>query len=157
MTPSPFTIRAARAGDRDFVLGLVPRLRAFGSVARLSPEALDAGEQRAIERYFEDPPEISCLIVAESGDGTLLGAAYAERAVDYFTQEHHGHLGILAVTDEAQGRGVGRALIEAVEVWAREQGFGFVTLNVFTGNTGAIAAYERAGYRAEAVRYVKEL
>ena len=87
----------------------------------------------------------------------MLGMAYAEPAVDYFTQERHGHLGIIAVAEAAEGRGVGRELLATVERWAAEQGFRFVTLNVFATNARAIDVYGRAGYRPDTVRYLKEL
>jgi len=152
-----FIVRPAVANDRAPVLALVPRLHAFGPAELHPPEVLDAGEGRTLERYFDSPAEHSCLFVAESDEGAVLGAAYAEQAEDYFTLEAHGHLGILMVAAEAEGRGIGRALLESVEHWALAQGYRFVTLNVFTTNTRARSVYERAGYRADTVRYVKEL
>lgn len=153
----PFVIRPARAGDRAAVLALVPRLRAFGPPPLRPPESLDAGELRTLGGFFESPPDGAALWVAEGPDGALLGAAYAERAVDYFTEESHGHLGILMVAAEAEGQGVGRALVAAVERWAAEQGDRFLTLNVFATNARAASVYERAGYRPDTVRYVREL
>jgi GNAT superfamily N-acetyltransferase len=154
----PFNVRPAVASDRAEVLALVPRLRAFGAPPPLhSPEELDAGEARTLERYFDAPSEHARLFVAAGADGAVLGAAYAERAIDYFTLEAHGHLGILAVAAEAEGRGIGRALLESVEQWSRARGYRFVTLNVFTSNVRALSVYERAGYRADTVRYVKAL
>jgi GNAT superfamily N-acetyltransferase len=38
------------------------------------------------------------------------------------------------VTREAEGRGVGAALMRAAEAWARSRGHGKLTLNVFDGN-----------------------
>ena len=95
--------------------------------------------------------------VAEDSRGSVLGAAYAERAIDYFTEEAHAHLGILAVALEAEGRGVGRALMATMEQWAIDEGYRFVTLNVFAGNDRAAAIYERAGYRTDATKLIKEL
>jgi GNAT superfamily N-acetyltransferase len=152
-----FTVRPGDAGDRAAVLALVPRLRAFGPSTLRPPEALDAAERRTLDRFFDAPPAGTRLWVAAGADGAVLGAAYAEPAADYFTREPHGHLGILAVAAGAEGRGVGSALIAAVERWAAEQGYRFVTLNVFATNARATALYERAGYRPDTVRYVKEL
>ena len=153
----PFTVRASTSADRPHVLALVPRLRAFGPPPLRSPEALDAGELRTLNRFFDEHPDGTALWVAEDARGTIVGAAYAERAIDYFTQEPHAHLGILAVAAEAEGRGVGRALMETMEQSAADQGYRFVTLNVFAGNDRAAAIYARAGYRPDATKLVKEL
>lgn len=153
----PFVIRPANAGDRAHVLALVPRLRAFGPPALRPAEALDAGEERTLNRFFDAPPAVAGLWVAQGAHSKLFGVAYAEQAIDYFTQEAHGHLSILAVAAEAEGRGIGRALLATVEHWAAEQGYRFVTLNVFATNERAAAVYARAGYRPDTVRYVKEL
>lgn len=152
-----FVIRPARIGDRALVLALVPRLRAFGPSALRPAEALDAGEERTLNRFFDSPPAGAALWVAEGPRSNLLGVAYAERAIDYFTQEAHGHLSILAVAAEAEGRGIGRVLLTTVERWSEEQGYRFVTLNVFATNERATAVYTRAGYRPDTVRYVKVL
>ncbi|HEU4557952.1 MAG TPA: GNAT family N-acetyltransferase [Longimicrobium sp.] len=149
-------IRPATSADREALLALVPRLRAFGPPPLRSPDALDAGEERTIDRFFTAPPDGARLWVAEGADGAVLGMAYAEETTDYFTQERHGHLGIIAVAAEAEGRGVGRELLATVERWAAAEGFRFVTLNVFATNSRAIAVYERAGYRPDTVRYLKD-
>ena len=152
-----FTIRPAASRDAAAVLALVPRLRAFEPPSTFRPPAaLDAGEQRTLQRFFDGNPAGAYLWVAEDEDN-VVGMAYAERATDYFTQETHGHLGILAVAENAEGRGVGKALLATVEQWSRDAGFRFLSLNVFADNARAIAVYEKAGYRADFVRYVKPL
>jgi GNAT superfamily N-acetyltransferase len=148
-------VRPATQADKAFALGLVPKLRAFGPSALRPLEALDAGETRVLGRAFDALPAGAVLLIAEDPGGSALGLAYAETAVDYFTQEEHGHLGILAVAEEAEGRGVGRALLAAVEGWSADQGHRFLTLNVFQGNTRARAVYERNGYEPDFIRYVK--
>jgi ribosomal protein S18 acetylase RimI-like enzyme len=161
-TRHPFSIRPATSHDAAAVLALVPRLRAFqpssteSSSQLRSPKALDAGEQRTLQRFFGGNPAGARLWVAED-EGTVVGMAYAQRATDYFTEEAHGHLGILAVAAEAEGQGIGRALLETVEHWSRDCGFRFLSLNVFADNARAIDVYEKAGYRADFVRFVKPL
>ena len=48
-----------------------------------------------------------------------------------------------------RGIGVGRALLEAVEVWAREVGVEKIILRVFDTNARARALYEKMGYFSE--------
>jgi GNAT superfamily N-acetyltransferase len=150
-------VRAAAGADRDFILGVVPRLRAFGPPPLRPASALDRAERRALERALADPAPDAALLVAELGDAGTVGVAYAQTAVDYFTGEQHGHLAIIAVAEGGEGHGVGRALLAAVEAWSTARGHRFLTLNVFAGNARARAVYERAGYAPDTIRYVKEL
>ena len=64
---------------------------------------------------------------------------------------------MIAVTETAEGRGVGALLLQAAEAWTRTQGYSTLTLNVFDGNARARRVYERAGFRVEALKYVKVL
>lgn len=52
----------------------------------------------------------------------------------------------LAVLPQWRGRGVGRALMQAVEAEARARGACKVTLEVLSGNHGAKALYAAVGY-----------
>jgi ribosomal protein S18 acetylase RimI-like enzyme len=64
---------------------------------------------------------------------------------------------MLAVAPEAEGRGVGRALMARAEEWARDNRLPHLTLNVFATNGRARALYERLGYRPDTVKYLKPL
>jgi GNAT superfamily N-acetyltransferase len=150
-------VRPAVDADREFIIGVVPRLRAFGTPPLRPPEALDAAERRALEQALASPREDATLLVAELEDAGRAGVAFAQSAVDYFTRETHAHLDIIAVVESGEGRGVGRALIEAVERWAMGRGYRFMDLNVFAGNARARAVYERCGYAPDVLRYYKEL
>jgi GNAT superfamily N-acetyltransferase len=150
-------IRAAVPGDRPFVLAAAQRLASFGPPPWRSAEEVVEGERRALRAFFAAPPGGASLLVAESDEREGLGFVYLERLQDYFTLEAHGHVGILAVTDGAAGKGVGGALMRAAEAWAREQGYRKLTLNVFEGNRTARAVYDHLGYTPETLRYVKVL
>jgi GNAT superfamily N-acetyltransferase len=150
-------VRVATSADHDFIVGMVPRLRAFGPPPLRPVEALDRAERDALERMLAAPSPDALLLVAElEGEGPS-GVSYAESVTDYFTRERHGHLAILAVAEGGEGKGVGRALLKATEAWATELGYRLLTLNVFAGNGRARAVYERAGYAPDTIRYVKEL
>jgi RimJ/RimL family protein N-acetyltransferase len=148
-------VRDASAGDRAFVLETAKRLAAFDPPAWRTREEIWEGEARTLRQWFETP-DIGTLLVAVAND-TPVGFIFLERSRDYFTQEEHGHVGILAVAAEAEGTGAGRALLEAGEAWARDYGYERITLNVFEGNARARAVYERLGYAPETIRYSKTL
>ena len=150
------TIRPAVPADRAFVVGLAERLANFDPAPWRTRSELVAGDRRALEGWFDAPGEGEAMLIAEI-DGMPSGCAYLLGAIDYFTGDSHGHLSVLAVSDEAEGRGVGSALLDACESWARARGSDRLTLHAMVANTRARHLYERRGYVGELIRYVKLL
>jgi ribosomal protein S18 acetylase RimI-like enzyme len=67
------------------------------------------------------------------------------------------YVSMLAVTTEAEGSGVGKALLAAADDWARQRGYRHLALDTFGDNTHARAVYQRLGYQEESVRMVRLL
>ena len=65
----------------------------------------------------------------------------------------------LAVDEDYQRRGIGRALIQAVERWGREQGINKVRLNSGALRKEAHAFYRAIGFDSEKeqIRFMKEI
>ena len=61
-------------------------------------------------------------------------------------ERSHGFLAELFLMPQARGKGLGRALIEGCEAWARGRGHKLLTVGVLSHNRSAIRAYEGAGY-----------
>jgi GNAT superfamily N-acetyltransferase len=156
------TIREGTAADRDFVTSTARRLAAFGPPPWRSELEVVAREVRCLDDFFDGRLKGPAVLIAqdEAGaetGGVPVGFAFLEPAVDYFTGDRHGHLGMIAVTEAAEGRGAGAALMRAAEAWARACGYPKLTLNAFEGNHRARQVYERFGYSVETIRYVKIL
>ena len=85
------------------------------------------------------------FVVAVDGDGRVLGwakvGAYSDRCVYEGVGEHGVY-----VARSAQGRGVGRLLLEAVAAEAERTGFYKLTSRVFTTNAASLAAHRAAGF-----------
>jgi len=150
-------IRQATAEDLPFILEITKRLSAFGPPPWRDAADVVEGEARTLRDFFEAPDPSSTLLIAQTDSGNALGFALLEEARDYFTHEWHGHLGILAVAQEAEGTGAGAALIRAAEAWARRRRYPTLTLNVFDGNRHAREVYEHFGFRPDTIRYLKKL
>lgn len=71
-----------------------------------------------------------------------MGLAYSKRHIR--PDEHY--ISLIAVDPEVQRRGVGQALLAAVEQEARDHRAAAILLHTASTNTRARAAYERAGY-----------
>jgi GNAT superfamily N-acetyltransferase len=158
-------IRSARPSDRQFVLDLADRLVSFDVPPwRPKPELID-GDRRALEEWFnarlrqsagKAGSEGEAMFIAEL-DGRPAGCAYLVTLVDYFNQRPHAHLSVLAVTKDAEGRGVGSALLDQSVAWAKERGSDRLTLSALVTNSRARALYERKGFGGEYIRYVLPL
>ena len=159
-------IRTATAADRDFVLAMADRLVSFDVPAFRKKDELAEGDRRALAAWFDrlrdDGLEArsaeadEAMFVAEI-DGRPAGCAYLVTLVDYFNQRPHAHLSVLAVAAEAEGKGVGSALLDRSQEWARERGSDRLTLSALVTNSRARALYERRGFSGEYIRYVLPL
>jgi ribosomal protein S18 acetylase RimI-like enzyme len=145
------TIRPARPGDRAFLSDLADRLADFDHPPSWRPAAqIAAGDRRDLLAALDTPPPDSSLMVAEV-EGVPAGCLHVLTRTDFFTLKPHGHISVIAVTKEAEGRGVGKALMAHAEQWARSLGYGHLTLTVFPANTRALALYKRHGYEVDMI------
>ena len=78
--------------------------------------------------------------------GMLVGAVSCERD-PRLKVRHIGHVTAMMVRDGQQGRGIGRALLDACIAGARAAGIERLTINVTTTNLRALSLYERVGFR----------
>jgi GNAT superfamily N-acetyltransferase len=147
-------IRPAGPDDQAFIVETCRRFADFDGPPFRTPEEIVEGEVRTLRLFFAGGAPQSTLLIAEL-DGKAAGFAYLEELVDYFTQARHGHVGMLAVTERSEGRGVGRALLAAAERWTRGRGFRSRALSVCDGNARARRLYERGGGQPDAVRSSK--
>jgi len=153
----PFTIRPARAGDREWILALAPRLHAFGPPPWRPRDAMDQAVVASIDEGLTSPQPDQTVLVAEGARHELLGFIHLHAATDFHTGERHGHVSDVVVASAAESRGVGAALMAAAEDWGRSRGFRLLSLHVFDTNRRARALYERLGYRLDIVKMIKTL
>jgi GNAT superfamily N-acetyltransferase len=151
------SVRPARPEDAEFILALVPQLLAFGPPSWRDIEQMLETDTLTIVRSLRGESDRATVFVAEDHTGKLLGFIHLCGETDYYTRAECGHIADIVVAPEARGCGVGEAFLAAGEAWARDRGYSLLTLNVFLENRHARALYERTGFNAETVRYVKGL
>lgn len=148
-------IRPFRAEDRPFLARVAHRIRPDQTASPREPAALD--------RFFSDLEngriltEPGAEVFVATLEGQACGVVAVHPDVDYFTGHPRAYVDILVVAAEAEGKGVGHALMAYVEGWARNHSCREVVLDVFAENRGAIAFYERQGYRPDHIRMAKPL
>jgi GNAT superfamily N-acetyltransferase len=148
-------IRDAQPEDRDFVLALLPELHSNGSPPWRSAHQMRATDERVVGDALQGRSPGAVVLIALAGPQRV-GFIHLCEEEDYYSGVC-GHIGDLVVVPQARGQGVGTALIEAAEQWARTRGYRMLTLNVFVGNKQAQLLYETLGFHAETVRHTKNL
>src|SRR3546814_1909420 len=110
MNNMPLLIRLAEDDD-DFVLALVPRFMDFSLPPWRRRHECIEGIRRDLLRHLEDQPANSYLFVAEDADGERVGFIHLQRTEDFFSGRSNCHISDLAVAQQHESRGVGRALL----------------------------------------------
>ena len=148
-------VRPYVPADRDFVLSLASRF-VIGIPLWRDPQKMTVTAQGWITGSIEQHERKTMFFVAEYEQGEQLGFATVSHST-HFTGESQAYIGELATSEAAERRGVGKALAEACEQWAREQGYRILSLATGAANTQALGFYRHMGYRDEDVTLVKLL
>ena len=98
-----------------------------------------------------------CVFVAEI-DGVVAGYIHVEK-YDVLYFETMANLLGLAVKDEFQKMGIGKALVLASEDWAKSYGIKLMRVNSGMSRSGAHEFYRHLGYDSEKqqIRFMKKL
>ena len=116
-------------------------------VAALAAELGYPSTRAQIESRFrgiQDNRDSQVLVAADSG-GQVLGWLHIF-GLHLIESEGAAEVGGLVVDSRARARGIGRALMEAAEAWARERGYTRLTLRSNTIRTEAHRFYQDLGY-----------
>ena len=143
-------IRIANTGD---IPGILELLRQVGSVHHdIRPDIFRAGALKydgpALQAILAD--ETKPIFVAVDG-GAVLGYCFCVRK-DYRgsgvqTDRVELYIDDLCVEETRRGGGIATALYRHATACAKGLGCAFVSLNVWCGNDGAMAFYEKMGLR----------
>ncbi len=134
-------IRPLTPPDVPALLELIDALADYEHLAR--PDA--GARERLSQDAFADPPRFRALLAELAGRAV----AYAVYFFTYSTFLARPTLYVedVFVRSEARGRGVGRALLEALAREAVRHGCGRMEWQVLSWNEPAIGFYERLGAR----------
>ncbi len=133
--------------DYEFVFSLAPRLAIGKQPWRDITLWLKTVEEWLTESINQHNQK-TMVFIAEDEHGERLGFATVSHST-HFTGQRQAYIGELATIESVEGRGVGSALVEACEQWARDQGYTLLTLTTGAGNTRALRFYHHLGYRNE--------
>jgi GNAT superfamily N-acetyltransferase len=141
--------------DRAFVLSLAPRL-AIGMQPWRDLQFWLTTVEGWLTKSINQHNQKTMVLIAEDEQAERLGFATVSHST-HFTGQRQAFIGELATSETAEGRGVGTALVEACEQWAREQGYTILTLSTGAANARAVNFYHHLGFHDEDITLTKLL
>ena len=157
---SSLQIRPATADDESILRRLAQRLAETGIPSWRDPAKMLAFHERSVEQIVRSAAQRhhhELVLVAEAAVEGVLGFVHLLGDRSGLTGEPQGYVSALAVAAEAEGQGVGKALLAAAEAWARKRGFQVLTLDTFGANIRAREFYAWLGFQEETLKMVKVL
>jgi ribosomal-protein-alanine N-acetyltransferase len=128
------SIRLATSHDLDEIIRL----------ASATPEA--AHWPRDLYERFLSPYDPTTQIFIAENNGTIAGFAAVQSIIEVCELES------ITVDSPFRRSGIGNELLASVIEWARKHTASRVQLEVRSGNTAAIALYERSGFSCDGLR-----
>jgi len=117
-----------------------------GEIAQLTTQlGYDLTEGDAAARLSRILPRDDQRFLVADFDGRAVGWAHIV-LVEYVDAEAFALIGGLVVDKVHRGSGIGRALMNGAENWARERGVSMVRLSSTVARTAAHQFYENLGY-----------
>jgi len=146
----PITVRPATTNDIPALMALLVQVNMVHHNGR--PDLFKGPTTKYTEAEL-------AAILADPTTPVFVGVDGADRVLGhgFCVMQHSGgrlmedhdtlYIDDICVDEAAQGRGVGRALYDAILAFARQEGCYNVTLNVWSCNPGAMRFYEKLGLK----------
>ena len=149
MSQSISPVRVVRADYANPVhaAAVVMLLNAYASDPMGGGEPLsEFAKANLVPSLASRPQAFSVLAFAGDDDGTPVGLVNCIEGFSTFACKPLVNVHDVAVLAGYRGQRIGERMLELVETLARERGACKLTLEVLSGNAGAMRLYQRAGF-----------
>jgi ribosomal protein S18 acetylase RimI-like enzyme len=110
-----------------------------------------------VDRYLSNETPLWFVTVAQGEMAVKIACLWMGMAIDQITGIRHPNIFLVYVDPGYRRQGVGAALMQEAEVWAKSQGYTQISLQVFTTNQAAIDMYDSLGYEARSLSMFRQL
>jgi len=140
-------IRIATKDDLETLLDLEQRLIAHERPLDPSLKQTEKINYYDLEQIIE--ANDSDVFVAEIED-SIVGSGFGrvDQNASKFTEAQSGYIGFIFVKKEFRRQGIAEKILASLFEWFKARDVTEVLLKVYDGNSGAIKAYEKLGFRS---------
>jgi GNAT superfamily N-acetyltransferase len=110
-----------------------------------------------VDRYLSDETPLWFVTVEQEQIAVKIACLWLGMAIDQITGIRHPNIFLVYVEPGHRRQGVGVALMQKAQLWAKIQGYTQISLQVFTTNQAAIDMYDRLGYEARSISMFRDL
>jgi ribosomal protein S18 acetylase RimI-like enzyme len=111
-----------------------------------------------VDRHFSEQSQLWWLVPVQSLPVGLpgiqrtepVGCLWQGEAVDQRSGLKQAYVFLLYVAPEHRHQGLGTALMQQAQTWAKQQGYSQIGLQVFESNAAALRLYDKLGYVSQA-------
>jgi ribosomal protein S18 acetylase RimI-like enzyme len=152
MLPPGYGLREGSGLDRAKLLKFMQL-----TYQELFPEQQDFSHlAETVESYFSSKTPLWWVEPKEDRPSPV-ACLWLGNAIDQVTGDRHAHIFLLYVLPEYRRRGIGKALVDSAENWARARGDRQMGLQVFQTNQPALNLYRQLGYQTQSLWMLKPL
>jgi ribosomal protein S18 acetylase RimI-like enzyme len=113
--------------------------------------------QSTVDRYFSANTPLWFVTIPTEDRTKKIACLWLGIAIDQATGIRHPNIFLVYVEPTYRRQGIGCALMEHAQSWAKVQGYTHIGLQVFTANQPAIDLYQKLGYQPRAISMLREL
>ncbi|HEY9697699.1 MAG TPA: GNAT family N-acetyltransferase [Trichocoleus sp.] len=157
-----YTLRVGSGLDRALLVKLMQR-----TYQELFPNQGFAHLSQTVDQYLsketplwwveEDRETHSQENAAFPATPSPIACLWIGTAIDQIQGERNTYIFLLYVSPAHRRQGIGFALMQLVEDWAKARGDQQIGLQVFQQNQPALNLYEKLGYKSQSIWMVKQL
>lgn len=113
--------------------------------------------QSTVERYYNSQTPL-WFVTAPAPQGAVeIACLWMGLAIDQVSGVRHPNIFLIYVAPTYRRQGIGRALLQHAQTWAKAQGYTQIGLQVFTNNQPAIELYQQLGYQPRSISMMLDL
>lgn len=113
--------------------------------------------KETVNRYFSSNTPVWFVETINCSNPLTVACLWMGTAIDQQTGLRYAHIFLIFVTPEHRRRGIGKAIMEVAENWAKARGDRQIGLQVFPSNQAALDLYQNLGYHTQSLTMTKLL